>query len=85
MTANRGLVLGTLETKLAPLIGASMARSSIRMHSEKLGIDDGEIRPEKVEELVGAIGLAMRVFVGKERADALTREVLDAVGSHGNS
>ena len=71
----RERALTTIETELTPLIGESMARSSVKLHTEKLGLNGSELDRGQVDALLTQIGLAMRVFVGADKADALLEKV----------
>jgi hypothetical protein len=82
-TISRHTALNTIEEQLAPLIGASMARSSVKLHSEKLGLDGTEIERSQFDALLSQIGLAMRVFVGAEKADALVEQITKTLFSGG--
>ncbi len=75
-TIQRDAALATIQESLAPLIGDSLARSSVKLHSEKLGLNSSELNREQIDALLTQIGLAMRVFVGAEKTDALTEQVL---------
>jgi len=68
--------LTAIQESLTPLIGDTLARSSVRLHSEKLGLDGSVVSREQVDALLTQIGLAMRVFVGAEKTDALTKQII---------
>ncbi len=72
---SRKSALAVIEEQLTPFIGASMARSSVKLHSQKLGLESDELDRTQVETLLTQVGLAMRVFVGADKADALVRSI----------
>lgn len=74
-TVQRVSALNRIQESLAPLIGDNLARTSVKLHSTKLGLDGAELNRDQVNDLLTQIGLAMRVFVGAERADALIAEI----------
>jgi len=74
-TIPRDAALTTIQEQLTPLIGASMARSSVKLHSEKPGLSGAEVNRDQVDALLSQIGLAMRVFVGADKADALVEQI----------
>lgn len=75
-SVNRETALATIQENLAPLIGDNLARTSVKLHSDKLGLNGSEIAREQIDALLAQIGLAMRVFVGAEKAAALTEQIL---------
>ncbi len=49
-------------------IGETMARSSARVHCEKLGIPvDGRMTDEQADALLGRLSAALKVFLPKEK------------------
>ena len=72
----RESALTTIQEHLAPLIGDNLARSSVKLHSEKLGLNGSQLDREQVDALLAQIGLGLRVFVGAEKADALIEQIL---------
>jgi hypothetical protein len=73
---DRATAFQTIEHNLASFIGESMARSSLKMHGEKLGLMGPTITRKDLEHLLEQIRLAMRVFIGANRADSLTQQIL---------
>lgn len=82
---DRQRILDILERVLTPHIGPLLAHASTRSQCEKLGIEEDEITPEQLEELVKALGLGLAVFVGRPKAEELVeqmrRVVLEPEGS----
>jgi hypothetical protein len=72
----RARALAVVVAELAPLIGANMARSTARMHCEKLGLTAAAAwDAADVGRLLDAFAPGLRVFVGKHK----TAEVLDQI------
>jgi hypothetical protein len=72
----RARALAVVVAELAPLIGANMARSTARMHCEKLGLTAAAAwDASDVERLLEAFAPGLRVFVGRNK----TTEVLDRI------
>jgi len=68
-----------VERTIAPFVGATLARASIRAHAERLGIDGAELSAEQVGELLARLEKGLRVFVGSPKAAALITTIRDAV------
>jgi hypothetical protein len=70
-----------MESVIAPYVGAHMARSSLRLHCQKLGIDpSGAVTAEQVSALVEKLTKALHVLIGNERTHEVVREIRIAVG-----
>lgn len=82
-TFDKQRVLAVIEERITPFIGHKMAEASTRVHCQKLGIVEAKVSPEKVEALVDKIGKAMLVFVGKEKADQIVKEIRQSIGMGG--
>ena len=63
------------ETALAPYIGAAMAGASLRGHCDKLGIAEGQVSEEQLEQLIAAITPGLHVFVGEAKTQELLRDI----------
>lgn len=68
-----------VERTIAPFVGASLARASIRAHAERLGINGADLTSEQVGTLLERLEKGLRVFVGSPRATALITTIRDAV------
>ena len=64
---------------LTPYIGDTMARSATEAHCGKLGISDGNMSPEQVEQLLGKLGGGLNIFLGREKSTAVISEIRDAL------
>lgn len=62
---------------IAPLIGESMAHASLKAHCTKNGIDISNIRPQDLPTLATGLGLGLACFIGRERAQNISRTILD--------
>jgi hypothetical protein len=76
-------VLDSVVRVLSPYLGATMARASAHAHCQRLGIGDGEISRDQVEQLVGKIAHGLAVFVGREKSVVIADEIRKAVGLSG--
>jgi hypothetical protein len=74
-TFEKKKVLQVVEDRIAPLIGETMARASTLVQCQKLGIAQDEISTDEVESLLGRIGQAMLVFVGKEKTERILEDI----------
>jgi hypothetical protein len=68
-----------VEKTIAPFVGASLARASIRAHAERLGIDGLDLTATQVDDLLERLEKGLRVFVGTPKAEALITTIRDAV------
>ena len=79
----RETALSAIQESLSPLIGENLARSSVKLHTEKLGLDGAQLSRDQLVSLLQQIGLGLRVFVGAERTDALTDQILSTLFREG--
>ena len=57
---------------LTSYLGATLARSSVQVHCEKLGINDQEtVSGEQIEALIERLGVGLNIFVGREKSAQL--------------
>jgi hypothetical protein len=56
---------------ITPFIGENMARSSAKVHCQKLGIAGLEATPEQIGLLITKLETGLCVFVGRERASSV--------------
>lgn len=76
-------VLAVIEEVITPYIGSTMARSSIQIHCEKLGIVSGQMTVDEKNRLLDQLSKGMSVFAGKEKAVALTQVIESKIGNGG--
>jgi hypothetical protein len=73
-------VVQEIVTALTPFIGENMARSSARVHCEKLGIAGAEATPEQIALLITRFETGLCVFMGRERATSVLGPVRVRLG-----
>lgn len=81
-TANNDQVQEILVRALSPYVGPTMARASVRGLVERLAFGGQLARPQ-VELLIDTLAPGLHVYVGKQKAQAVVREMwvaLDALG-----
>lgn len=76
-------VLAVIEEVITPYVGSMMARSSIQLHCDKLGIVSGQMTVEEKNKLLEQLSKGMSVFAGREKAVTLTQEIESRIGSGG--
>jgi len=64
---------------LAPSVGDNMARAIARGQCEKLGIVGPRATGEQIEQLSAALRPGLNVFVGKDTAERILRDVQAAL------
>ena len=73
-------IVRMIATALAPYIGEMMARSSVESHCKRLGLDPKTIDRSKVDSLLHQIGLGLNVFIGRDKSEAVMRDIRASVG-----
>lgn len=73
-------VLKQIAEIITPYIGAMMARSSIDMHCKKLGIANGVIDRDQLDQLLRQLSLGLNIFIGRDKTEALMQEIRSGVG-----
>jgi hypothetical protein len=79
----REAALATVVRTVTPYLGQTMAQAAVEMHRQKLGIEGAHITAEMLETLVQRISMGLIIFVGRDKADLIVREVHEAVGALG--
>jgi hypothetical protein len=82
---DRQQVLSIVVRELAPYLGANMARSATKMHSEKLGLLAPELSATDIERLLDALVPGLRVFLGKDKTEDALHLVRKALASEGGA
>ena len=73
-------VLQTITDAITPYIGKMMARSSVEVHCKRLGIDgDQTVTGHQVNELLTQLALGLNIFIGREKAEGLIRDIRVAI------
>jgi hypothetical protein len=80
---DRQQVLSIVARELAPYLGANMARSATKMHSEKLGLVAPELTEMDIERLLEALVPGLRVFLGKDKTEDALHLVRKALAGEG--
>ncbi len=73
----------SLVSILAPYIGENMARASVGLHLQKLGLAGAPLTPGQVETLIDRLGQGLNVFLGKSKAAAVVASMKAAVPAGG--
>lgn len=76
---NTGEVLETISRVLEPYIGRLMARTSATAHCNDLGIRAAVIDGKQIEALLEKLGLALIIFLGKEKAATVVDAMRQAI------
>ena len=74
-------VLKKIADSITPYIGALMARSSIELHCKRLGISGVTINRDQLDQLLRQLGLGLVIFIGRDKTDAVLREIRGSVES----
>jgi len=74
---DRTFVLQTVADQLGPVLGPTMARSSIDIHCRNLKIDGPRISGEQLDALLHKLALGLNIFIGQEK----TASVLERIES----
>lgn len=60
---------------LAPYLGETTARASIKMYLKQLKVKTDELDADALNKLASKLKPGLKVFVGSDRADELTDQV----------
>ena len=73
-------VIQTISDAIEPYVGKLMAKSSIEAHCRRLGINgETTLTNKSIEQLLEQLALGLNVFIGREKTDAVIRQVRDRV------
>ena len=75
--------LRRIEETIGPFIGRHMAKASVQVQCQKLGIADGPITVQQLRSIVEGIGKGMFVLVGQEKTKDLLRQIEKSLGIEG--
>ena len=67
--------LRRIEEAIGPLIGRHMAKASIQVQCQRLGVTGGKITTQQLRAVLDGIGKGMFVLVGQEKTKALLRDL----------
>jgi hypothetical protein len=79
----RDPALRRIEETIGPFIGRHMAKASIQVQCQRLGIADGPITVQQLRAILEGIGKGMFVLVGQEKTKVLLREIERGLGIEG--
>ena len=80
---NTSEVLDAISHVLEPYIGKLMARTSASAHCNDLGIRSAVIDGLQIEALLEKLGLALIIFLGKDKAATVVVAMREAIASLG--
>ncbi len=72
--------LRRIEETIGPFIGRHMAKASIQVQCQRLGVTDGKITAQQLRAVLDGIGKGMLVLVGEEKTKTLLREIEKSLG-----
>ena len=75
--------LRRIEETIGPFIGRHMAKASVQVQCQKLGVTEGPITVQQLRTILEGIGKGMFVLVGQEKTKALLREIERGLGIEG--
>lgn len=75
--------LRRIEETIGPFIGRHMAKASIQLQCQRLGLTDGRITVQQLRSVLEGIGKGMLVLVGQEKTKHLLRELEKSLGIEG--
>ena len=76
-------MLDAISRVLEPYIGKLMARTSASAHCTDLGIRSAVIDGPQIEALLEKLGLALIIFLGKDKAATVVVAMREAIASLG--
>jgi hypothetical protein len=76
--------LRRIEETIGPFIGRHMAKASVQVQCQKLGVTEGPITVQQLRTILEGIGKGMFVLVGQEKTKHLMREIERNLGIEGN-
>ena len=82
---NTGEVLDTISRVLEPYIGRLMARTSATAHCNDLGILSAVVDGQQIEALLEKLGLALIIFLGKDKAATVVDAMRNAIQGLGDA
>jgi hypothetical protein len=71
-------VVEALARVVEPYVGATMARSALKVHGQKLGLDGAPLTAAQVEALITRVGSGLNVFLGREKSEVVVGELKKA-------
>ncbi len=68
---------------MSPYTGEFMARSATQAHCKSLGLNGDMISKEQLGALLGKLGSALNVFIGREKSSLVVTDLHRALQSRG--
>ncbi len=81
----RDAALAKIVETVTPYLGRTMAQAAVEMHRQKMGIEGAHVTPEVLEGLVQRISTGLIIFVGRDKADQIVREIHETLKSMGGA
>ena len=75
--------LRRIEETIGPFIGRHMAKASVQVQCQKLGVADGPLTIPQLRSILEGIGKGMFVLVGQEKTKDLLRQIEKSLGIEG--
>jgi hypothetical protein len=75
--------LRRIEETIGPFIGRHMAKASIQVQCQRLGITDGNVSAPQLRAILDGIGKGMFVLVGQEKTKEILRQIEKSLGIEG--
>jgi hypothetical protein len=82
-SAARERVITIVVAAISPYVGATMAGASVRGFCTRLGLDGPALDRAQVTRLLDALAPGLDVYVGKEKAAIVVREIWAALDLQG--
>lgn len=82
---NTSEVLDAVSRVLEPLIGRLMARTAPSAHCSDLGIRSAVVDGAQIEALLEKLGLALIIFLGRDKAAAVVEDMRKAIVALGDA
>ena len=83
-SAARERVVTIIVGAITPLVGATMAGASVRGFCTRLGLDGLMLDRAQVTRLLDALAPALDVYVGKDKAAVVVRDIWTALDMQGS-
>ena len=78
MAAEFETVVDALSKVVEPYVGATMARSAVKAHGQKMGLDGAPLTPAQIETLIARLGSGLNVFLGRDKSEMVVGELKKA-------
>ncbi len=75
--------LRRIEETIGPFIGRHMAKASVQVQCQRLGITDGNVSAPQLRAILEGIGKGMFVLVGQEKTKEILRQIEKSLGIEG--